>query len=185
MNALYKNIYTLLFIFIGKSSPQHLVKSTLQLAFLIIAYVVIESALLAKSSAIAQETMIYVSIIKLSFFAGGLWFWLRLNEVADRFMLTATALIAVGILAQLLKTPLLPVNPKDSPLIAALSALVLLWQLIISVKIINSAAKNSVLKTGLLVVALHIGSFMFSAQIMTAVIGSPIHTKPIPYSGHR
>lgn len=185
MNALYKNIYTLIFIFLGKSGPKHLVKSIPQLVILICAFVVVDSVLMAKSSAIAQKTMVYASVIKLIFFAGGLWFWLRLNEVSDRFMQTATTLFAVGVLAQLLKTPLLPVNPKDSPLIAALSALVLLWQFVVSVKSINSAAKNSFLKTGLLVIALHIGSFMFSAQIMTAVVGSPIHTKPILYSGHK
>lgn len=185
MNALYKNIYTMLLIFIGKDGPQYLVKSMPQLAFLIIGYIAVDSALLAKSSAITQETMIYVSIIKVSFFSGGLWFWLRFNEVPDRFIQTVTALFAISLLAQLLKTPLLPVNPKVSQLIAGLSALVLLWQLTITIKTINFAAKNSVLKTGLLVIALHLGSFMFSAQIMATVVGSPVHTKPTSYSSHR
>lgn len=185
LNALYVNSKTLLLIFFGRSGPQHLVESRTYLLFLALPLLLIDSILASKVTGIGQGMMIYFSIIKISVISGGVWFWLRLYEVPQRFVAVMMALFAIGLVAQILKMPLLPITPDKPRAIAAFSGFILLWQFVMSVRVLNAAVKQTFLKTGLLLIALNLGGYVVGSHTMSAVVGHPVHMKSVPPSHHR
>lgn len=185
MSALYTNLYHFCLIFLGKSGPHNLEKSLPLFALLIFPLMYADSAIAAKATGMAQETMIYFSIIKLIITSIGIWFWLRMHEVQDRFHVTFLALIAIGVVAQFAKMPLLPITPDKPRAIAALSGFILLWQLVASIKVVNRAVSLSMIKTGVLLIFINIVAYTVASHTMSAVIGEPIHIKSVPYSNHR
>ncbi|RLA23323.1 MAG: hypothetical protein DRQ61_04180 [Gammaproteobacteria bacterium] len=185
MNAFYKNSTTLFLIFIAKSGPQNLTESRLYLVLLGIPLLMVDSVLASKVTGIDQGTMIYFSVIRISVISGGIWFWLRINEVTHRYIAVMMALFAIGLVAQILKMPLLPITPDKPRIIAAFSGFILLWQFVMSVRVLNAAVKKSFLKTGLLLIALNLAGYTAGSKIMSAVVGHPVHMKSVPPSTHR
>ncbi|GEM_PF-4083708 len=185
MKDFYKNSTALFLILFGKGGPQNLVESRLYFALLLMPLLMIDSVLSAKVTEIDQGTMIYFSIIKLSVISGGVWFWLRLHEVPHRFIAVMMALFAIGLVAQILKMPLLPITPDKPRAIAAFSGFILLWQFVMSVRVLNAAVKQTFLKTGLLIIALNLGGYVVGSKVMSAVVGHPVHMKSVPQSSHR
>ena len=185
MNSFNKNSRTLVLILFGQSGPQNLAESKQVLAVLAILLLFVDSVLSSKVTGIDQGTMIYFSLIKISVISGGVWFWLKMNEVSYRLIAVLMALFTIGLIAQLLKMPLLPITPDKPRAIAAFSGLILLWQFVMSVKVLNAAVERTFLKTGLLIIALNLGGYVVGSKVMSTFIGHPVHLKSVPPSTHR